>query len=343
MTRGQLLVSFGRGVPQKVQAMRSIRPLFLVLGTLALLPASFAQDLNVTLPVAELERMLAEEPLKIVSADKSRPKAPGDITSRAEVSFGGREPIRVKLRRSDPGAEGFNNVPRYDLAAYAVQQLLMDPNEYVMPPTALRMIPVAEFKSFYHDPAAVKPTFRGADEVLCVVQYWLQNVRNPPDILDPAMFDADPVYARHIGQLNVFTYLIEHRDSNQGNFLISKAEQGPRVFSIDHGVAFASLDSDRGTDWLNLRVERLPRDTIERVRVLDKETLTAKLGVLGQWELRDGHYLAVTPTANMGANRGVRIRDGVVQMGLTREEISAVVRQVKRLLSQVDRGRITVY
>jgi hypothetical protein len=45
----------------------------------------------------------------------------------------------------------------------------------------------------------------------------------------------------------------------------------------------------------------------------------------------------------MGANRGVRIRDGVVQMGLTREEISAVVRQVKRLLSQVDRGRITVY
>jgi hypothetical protein len=219
----------------------------------------------------------------------------------------------------------------------------MDPNEYVMPPTALRMIPVAEFKSFYHDPAAVKPTFRGADEVLCVVQYWLQNVRNPPDILDPAMFDADPVYARHIGQLNVFTYLIEHRDSNQGNFLISKAEQGPRVFSIDHGVAFASLDSDRGTDWLNLRVERLPRDTIERVRVLDKETLTAKLGVLGQWELRDGHYLAVTPTANMGANRGVRIRDGVVQMGLTREEISAVVRQVKRLLSQVDRGRITVY
>jgi hypothetical protein len=302
-----------------------------------------AQDTNIAMPVAELERMLADDPLKIVSADKSRPKAPGDITSKAEVSFGGREPFRVKLRRSDPGAEGFNNVPRYDLAAYAIQRLLMDPNEFVMPPTALRMIPVAEFKSQYHDPAAVKPTFRGADEVLCVVQYWLQNVTNPPDILDMNKFDTDAVYARHIGQLNVFTYLIEHRDSNQGNFLISKAEQGPRVFSIDHGVAFASLDSDRGTDWLELRVDRLPKDTIERVRAMDKDLLTSKLGVLGQWELRDGHYVPVPLTANMRATRGVRIEGGVVQMGLTREEISAVAKQARNLLNKVDRGKVQVY
>lgn len=315
----------------------------LTFATLIVAGPVLAQDTNITMPVAELERMLADDPLKIVSADKSRPKAPGDITSKAEVSFGGREPFRVKLRRSEPGAEGFNNLPRYDLASYAIQRLLMDANEYVMPPTALRMIPVAEFKSYYHDPAAVKPTFRGADEVLCVVQYWLQNVTNPPDILDKSRFDTDAVYARHIGQLNVFTYLIEHRDSNQGNFLISKAEQGPRVFSIDHGVAFASLDSDRGTDWLELRVDRLPKDTVERVRALDKDVLTSKLGVLGQWELRDGHYVPVPLTENTYPSRGVRIKDGVVQMGLTREEISAVARQVKRLLNKVDNGKVKVF
>jgi hypothetical protein len=45
----------------------------------------------------------------------------------------------------------------------------------------------------------------------------------------------------------------------------------------------------------------------------------------------------------MGPTRGVRIRDGVVQMGLTREEIAAVARQVQRLLSQVDRGRVQVF
>ncbi|RPH56704.1 MAG: hypothetical protein EHM89_15035 [Acidobacteria bacterium] len=323
--------------------MRVIRLSVLTIATLIVAGPILAQDTNITMPVAELERMLADDPLKIVSADKSRPKAPGDITSKAEVSLGGREPFRVKLRRSEPGAEGFNNLPRYDLAAYAIQRLLMDPNEYVMPPTALRMIPVAEFKSHYHDPAAVKPTFKRADEVLCVVQYWLQNVTNPPDILDMKKFDTDAVYARHIGQLNVFTYLIEHRDSNQGNFLISKAEQGPRVFSIDHGVAFASLDSDRGTAWRDLRVDRLPKDTVERVRALDKDVLTSKLGVLGQWELRDGHYVPVPLTENIWPSRGVRIKDGVVQMGLTREEISAVARQVKRLLNKVDNGKVKVF
>ena len=41
-----------------------------------------------------------------------------------------------------------------------------------------------------------------------------------PDVYNPARFAADPVYARHIGQLNVLTYLIEHRDSNLGNFLL---------------------------------------------------------------------------------------------------------------------------
>jgi hypothetical protein len=162
-------------------------------------------------------------------------------------------------------------------------------------------------------------------------------------VYDAARFAADPVYARHIGQLNVLTYIIRHRDSNQGNFLIGKAETGARVFSIDHGVAFASLDSDRGTDWLELRVDRLPKDTIERVRLLTKDELTAKLGVLGQWELRDGHYVPVSLTATMGSNRGVRIKDGVVQMGLTREEISGVASQVKRLLNQVDRGKVQVY
>ena len=323
--------------------MRVIRLSVLTLATLIVAGPVLAQDSNITMPVGELERMLANDPMRIVSADKSRPKAPGDITSKADVSFGGREPFRVKLRRSEPGADGFNNVPRYDLAAYAIQQMLMDPNEYVVPPTALRMFPVAEFKSFYHDPDAVKPTFKGADEVLCVVQYWLQNVKVLPDILDRARFDTDPVYARHIGELNVFTYLIEHRDSNMGNFLISKAEQGPRVFSIDHGVAFASLDSDRGTDWLELRVDRLPKDTIERVRAMDKDLLTSKLGVLGQWELRDGHYVPVPLTANLRPTRGVRIEGGVVQMGLTREEISAVARQARNLLNKVDRGKVQVY
>jgi len=320
--------------------MHAVRRLTIALLALAIAGAAAAQDLNIPIPVAELERMLVTEPLQIVSAEISRPKAKGDITLKAEVSFGGRPPFRVKLRKSEPGAESFNNVPRYDIAAYELQRLLMDPAEYVMPPTALRMIPLADFQRYSPD---VKPTFKGADEVLGVVQYWLQEIKVVADVYDPARFEADPVYARHIGQLNVFTFLIEHRDSNVGNFLISKAEQGPRVFSIDHGVAFASLDSDRGTAWLDMRVNRLPKDTIARVRALTKDELTARLSAFAQWELRGGHYVAVPLTENKWPSRGVRIKDGVVQMGLTRAEIAAIDRQVKRLVHQIDFGTIKAY
>ncbi len=308
---------------------------------LVLPAATCAQDPHITLPIADLERMLAEDPLQIVAAQISRPTAKGDITLRAEVSFAGREPLRVKLRKAEPGAETFNNVPRYDLAAYVLQRLLFDPHEYVVPPTALRMIPLDEFRR--HSPD-VRPTFRGSDEVLGVVQYWLRDIEVVNDVLEPARFDNDPAYARHVGQLNVFTYLSRHGDSNAGNFLISRTRAGARVFSVDHGIAFGAPAGDRGKDWQMLRVKRLPRDTVERVRRLtSSDALIPHLGVLVQWELRDGHHVAVPPTANLAPILGVRMKGKVVQMGLTRMEIVGIARQAAQLIRQVESGKIEVY
>lgn len=303
----------------------------------ALVPAALVgQDLNVTRPAVELERLLAEAPMRIVSAEISRPKAKGDITLKADVAFGDEPPMRVKLRKSMPGADEFNNVPRYDLAAQELQKLLVDPVDYFVPPTALRFVPIDEFRRY----TDVRPTFRGSDEVLAVVQYWLQEVKVVEDVLDPARFAADPVYARHIGQLNVFTYLIDHRDSNVGNFLISRAEQGPRVFSIDHGVAFASPDSDRGELWAKLRVDRLPAGTIARLRALDRGQLDSRLGVLAQWRLVDGRFLAEAPGANLGRGRGVRVERGVLQMGLSAREIGRLWQRREQLLRSVDEGKV---
>jgi hypothetical protein len=302
--------------------------------------AAAAQDANITAPVPDLERQLAAEPLVIVAAEHSRPKAKGDITLKADVRFGMAEPLRVKLRNAEPGADRFNNVPRYDLAAYELQKLYLDPAEYVVPPTALRMLPLDEFRRYAPD---VKPTFRRADEVLAVVQYWLHDIMVIADVLDPVAFDADPVYARHIGQLNILTYLIDHRDSNAGNFLIGRARPGPRVFSIDHGVAFASIDSNRGTLWRDLRVTRLPADSIARLRAVTLERLTERLAVLAQWKLIDGHYVAVPPGVNQAPTRGVRQDGDTLQMGLTREEIEDVYKLLQRLLDKVDSGRVTTF
>jgi hypothetical protein len=307
------------------------------------LAASFpgpAQDRNVLFPVPELERMLQSDPLRIVSAQISRPKAAGDITLRAEVAFADRPPLRVKLRRAEPGADTFNNVPRYDQAAYELQKLLLDPPDYVVPPSALRLVPLAQLKPYA--PAA-SPTFSGSNEVLCVVQYWLQDVIAPADVLDNSQLQSDAVYERHIGQLNVVTYLIRHGDSNAGNFLISKEPAGARVFSVDNGVAFNSEESDRGELWRSMRVKRLPADVVERLRKLTEDDFKSRLGVVGQWRLSDGRFLAVPPGKNVASNSGVR-RDGpTVQMGLTRREISDVWYRAKRLLKMIDDKEIVAF
>jgi len=316
------------------------RPFTSAVLLVGLVATAAAQDLNIPRPADEIERELATEPFRVISAAISRPKARGDITLKAEVSFSGDAPYRVKLRRAEPGGEDFNNRPRYDLAAYELQKLFLDPAEYVVPPTALRMLPLADLLP--HAPEA-KPTFRGSDEVLVVLQYWLQEVTVIADVYDPQRFASDAVYARHIGQLNVLTTLIEHGDSNVGNFLISRAEQGARVFSIDNGVAFAFNESDRGNLWKRMRVDRLPQDVVARMRAVDEQDLQRRLGVLAQWRLQDGRRVAEAPGSNLGAGRGVRQSDGVVQLGLSRAEIAEIWRLLRRLLEDVDQGRIRTY
>jgi|APFre7841882724_1041349.scaffolds.fasta_scaffold00324_11 hypothetical protein len=319
---------------------RSAPPLVVLPLLLALGAGAAAQDLNIPRPADDIERELTQEPFRIETAEISRPKAKGDITLKAEVSFDGAAPYRVKLRRAEPGAEDFNNRPRYDLAAYELQKLFLDPTEYVVPPTALRMMPLVELTPWA--PAA-RPTFKGSDEVLVVLQYWLQDVKVIEDVFDPQRFANDPVYARHIGQMNVLTLLIEHGDSNAGNFLVSKAESGARVFSIDNGVAFAFNESDRGDLWRELRVDRLPADTVARLRTITEDELHRRLGVLVQWKLHDGRWIAETPGPNLGAGRGVRTADGTVQLGLTRPEIDQIWRQLKRLVERVDRGKVRTF
>jgi hypothetical protein len=308
---------------------------------LALLQPSIgrAEPVNIDGDPLAIERLLATEPMKIVTAEISRPKAQGDITLKADVAFGDHAPFRVKVRKAMPGADTFNNTPRYDLAAYELQKLLMDPADWVVPPTALRMIPAADLRPY----AQVEPTFPKSDDVLTVVQYWLKDILVIADVYDPAHFETDPVYAKHIGQLNIFTYLIGHRDSNAGNFLISKETQGARIFSVDNGVAFLAPEADRGQLWREIRVDRLPAATVERLRQITKETLTSRLGVVAQWQLRDGHYVPVTPGANLKSYRGVREKDGVVQMGLTTVEISSVWRHCRDLVEQLDDGKLKTF
>jgi hypothetical protein len=312
------------------------------LGLAALLVAAAplpvtAQDANLHLPVPLIEAHLRDDAFRIVEWRGSR--ALVDRTQRVTLEFEDSSVLLVKWANAPPGASTFNNEPRYEAAAYEIQKLFLEPEQYVVPPTVLRAFPLAYVREQMPE---VPATFRGVSSVLVVLQYWLSMVE-PADIWNPARAVADQVYAQHIGNLNVLTYLVRHSDSNIGNFLISQYEANPRVFSVDNGIAFRSPEGNRGTEWRDLRVKRLPRATVDRLRALTRADLDERLAVLAEYEVRDGQLVPVPPGPNLDARRGVRQRDGRVQLGLTTGEIGDVAGRLRTLLTRVDRGQIAVF
>jgi hypothetical protein len=246
--------------------------------------------------------------------------------------------VIVKWASSAKGGHAFNNAPRYEAAAYELQKLFLPPEEYVVPPTALRAFPLATAQTA---DAGARPTFDNASSVVTLVQYWMSSVTND-DFWDKDRFEADTMYARYLGNMNAFTHLIDHRDANTGNFLISTSPT-PRVFAVDNGVAFRSERSDRGTEWGRLRVDRLPHATMERLRALTEDEVHAALEVLVEFTVQNGELVQVPAGPNLDDKKGVREKDGRVQMGLTRAEIGDITKRIRELLKRVDDGKIQTF
>jgi hypothetical protein len=316
------------------RAIRRIALCFLLAST----ARAAAQDGNYIMRVDSIEARLANGTLNIIDFRGSR--AQGDRTQRVTVMFPDSMVMVAKLAKAPVNGSAFNNEPRYELGAYEIQRLFLDPDDFVVPPTVLRAEPLAWLRQ--HDNSAEATFSQAANSVVVILQYWLLQV-SPENIHDRNRERSDSVYARHLGNFNIFTYLIRHNDSNVGNFLISGNQEKPRVFSVDNGLAFESEISDRGYVWRNIRVERLPRATIERLRTITPERLREALGVLAQFEIRAGQLIAVEKTANLDANRGVRRSGTSVQFGLRESEIRGVESRLRNLLKDVDEGKIRVF
>ena len=299
----------------------------------------FAEDSNVVRPVADLEQRLASMPFEILKAEKAR-GIKEDVALKSDVKFKDGVELRIKIRPANMGGSEFNNEPRYEQAAYELQKLYLDENDRVVPPTALRAITRADLKP--HAPA-VPATFRGSNDVLVVVQYWLKSVSGPNDVWDQARFGRDPAYAKHVANLNVLTFLIGHGDSNAGNIMLSTDAKNPRVFSVDNGVAFRSLKSDRGQLWRQMRVPSVPKQTVERLRAMDRAKLDQALASVGTWTVNDAHLVRVDGEPAYSGAKGVRMRDGKIQLGLTPREILDIENRRKKLLEMIDKGEIGTF
>ena len=304
----------------------------------ALAGAAPAADPNVLYPVAELEQRLASAPFEILAAKKARDLRE-DVALRTDVRFADGVELRIKIRPSNKGASEFNNEPRYERAAFVLAKALFDEADLVVPVTVLRPIPREQLKPYA---PRLLATFNGSDDVLAVVQYWLQSVEAPDDVWDPARFERDPEYARHVADANLLTYLIEHGDSNKGNLLLSSAPNA-RVFVIDSGVAFRSPASDRGVLWKAIRVPRLTKTAVARLRALEPARIEALLGTVGQWEVVDGRLVAMPAEPRFNGHEGKRRRGDVQQLGLTQREVNDVVARRSALLERIDRGELGTF
>lgn len=319
--------------------MRVRDSLLLTMGvTLVASAPAASQDMNIPVPVDSIEFLLTSAPFDMPD-DLAGTRFQGDRTQRVNLSFGDETTILTKWAPAPPGGEAFNNVPRYEVAAYELQRLFLDDSEVVVPPTVMRTLPLDWYRTLDND---MDPTFRGSGSVLVVLQSFVNFVTDE-DVWDEDRFDADPAYARHWANVNLFTYLIRHSDSNQGNLLISSFGNNPRVFAVDNGVAFDSEESNRGTQWRRLLVDRFPQTTVERLRSLTEEQLHDALGVLAQWAVEEEQLVRAAPTDNVNPGRGVRREDGVVQVGLTRNEIDDIWYRLETFLGGVDSGQYQTF
>jgi len=316
-----------------------MRACYLALVALTLTPPLLAsQDGLITAPVAVIEGRLRNQSFDVVLQAGSRFK--GDRTSHGLLHFADSSYMYVKLAKAPPGGEAFNNQPRYEIAAYALQKLFLDEPDYVVPPTVARMLDLDQYQRI--TTTAGEPTFRDVGSVLLVLQYWALDVTSK-GVFDKKRAERDTAYARHLGDLNVLTFLIRQQDANAGNILISDDSLQPRLFSVDNGVAFDSPASNRGTEWSTLRVKRLGQATAARLQRIRSEDLIDALAVIAQFERRDGRYVPVERTVNLDPNRGVRRKGDVLQLGLTETEIDGVRERLEWLLGRIRSGGLTTF
>jgi hypothetical protein len=295
---------------------------------------------NWYMPPAQAVRMMAESETRVEQVARTATGTSG--AEKVELLVAG-TPIQLKTKEVPADLDGINNAPRKELAAYAIQTLFLDPEDYVVPATTLRCVPLTARKK-WHDEEVVA-TIPGTNCTLLVLALWLRDVTVPEVVLDRARFLSEPNYAYSLSNLNLFTYLVEHQDGRSGNILVSKDDRR-QAFAIDNGVSFGQPWPYYNwfvPNWNVLRVPAVRKDSVDRLRALERSDLDFLL-VVAQLEADDdGRLRLVTAGAPIDAGEGASRRGTTVQFGLTGSEIDAVWKRIAELVEAVDSGNLPVF
>jgi len=292
---------------------------------------------NWPMPPSELEHHLENEQFRILEVKG----AGGGVTgaSRCKIELPGGEVVKVKWKAMPPRRlDGWNNAPRKELATYELQKFFLDENDYVVPTSEPYCVPIEAYRVINATPlASVKDTRC----VLGIVSVWIDDVDAPKKFWDPKRFQSDPKFARSMADFNLLTYLVDHRDGRQGNLLVSKDAADPRVFAVDNGIAFDPFPWNFFvTNWNKIRVPWFNHTTIDRLRKVDRAKLDT-LGVVAELAPdNDGILHVVAKGPNIDPTKGVRNAGGHVQFGLKKKEIDGLEKRIRKVLADVDAGRM---
>lgn len=289
------------------------------------------------LPADTLERRL-EGPLTVrdvrpVGSGLSKPML---LTVELEGHL-----VRLKWKVAAHGGDGHNRSPRHELAAWVLGRMIAGDPDEVVPPTVLRCLTPEEQRALFGRNA--KPTFRGIDCTLGTLSLWVEDA----DVLhgiDRQRFQRDKQYRASIARLNLLTYVVDHRDGKDANFLVTRGAP-VHVFAIDNGVAFSGIRTPRGwfvRDWSHWKVQAVPRAALERLRSIGPAQLE-RLAVLAQLEVRDGRLVRVPPGPPLPGDDGIRRFGNTIQIGLSREEIEGVSQRIARVLALVETGQLATF
>jgi hypothetical protein len=293
-------------------------------------------------PAAEFMRLIASEPFTLHDVKRAEAGVMG--VSKATAHFP-KEHLDLQVKWApapQTTVDGWDASPRKELAAFAVQRWFLEPDDWVVPPTTMRCVATSALP---HDHGEPKPTVEGTRCELGLVAGWLQHVKPTDVVYDADRFVTDRRYAEHLADFNLLTYLIEHRDGRKGNFLVSEDPTEGRIYAVDNGIAFGNLVWNYFvTNWDVLRVPALRRTSIERLRRIGSSDVDALLVVQ---ELRRSARGLLVPRTQPGAaidtSMGARVREGRVQLGLSRTEADAVGARLKDLLARVDAGEVKTF
>jgi hypothetical protein len=302
-----------------------------------------------------VEAWLRDSRLRILASAPAGGQQDAKVLTLALPEQSGQRVFRARWRSLD--TESLLNDPRKELGAYAVAKSFLEPHENVVPPTSGHCFPLDNYRAWVD--AKAPPSFEkeGVQCVFGILSYWLENVADPEGarkarawrkdgILDEQLFQSDASYRKSVSDLNLFTYLIHHGDSHDKQFLITKDDPSPRVYSVDNSVTFESIKNPMTLfreDWSVIRVPAVSEHSLRRL-LGHSASDWSRLNAIESYRKTDGQLVAARLDAPIGpADAGVRWVGLGLQIGLTETEIAGVRQRLAELVKRTRRGELRTY